>query len=191
MGLGEHPQLQISAAARTTHLPPLAQQQPSTSRLLNTLGCILSPCFCMNEFLAVPTLAGELREACSSQPGPLCSPHTEIPVLGLGCEQQQILTTLYDTDQQGPTVRHKELYSMSCNKLQWKKYEKEYIFMQIESLCCIHHKLTTNKNKTKNLITNNNNYYFLNSRKKKAMEAGLVTDAFIYIYFHPLVKYLA
>ena len=49
---------------------------------------------------------------------------------------------------------------MSCNKLQWKKYEKEYIFMQTESLCCIHHKLTTNKNKTKNLITNNNNYYF-------------------------------
>ena len=31
----------------------------------------------------------------------------------------------------------------------------------------------------------------MNSRKKKAMEAGLVTDAFIYIYFHPLVKYLA
>ena len=26
--------------------------------------------------------------------------------------------------QQGPNVQHRELYSISCNKLQWKRFEK-------------------------------------------------------------------
>ena len=112
---------------------------------------------CHHAFVWMSSLLCPPWQGNSGEPTPLsqdpCVPHTEIPVLGLGCEQQQILTTIYDTDQQGPTVWHKELYSMSCNKLQWKKYEKEYIFMQTESLCCIHHKLTANKNKTQNLIT--------------------------------------
>ena len=28
---------------------------------------------------------------------------------------------------QGPTVQHRELYSISCDKPSWKDYEKEYI----------------------------------------------------------------
>lgn len=36
--------------------------------------------------------------------------------------------TVYKTDkQQDPTVLHRELYSISCNKLNGK-YEKEYIY---------------------------------------------------------------
>ena len=35
---------------------------------------------------------------------------------------QQIQTTIYKIDkQQGPTVYHRELYSISCNKLQWTR----------------------------------------------------------------------
>ena len=48
--------------------------------------------------------------------------------------------TVYKTDkQQDPTVLHRELYSISCNKLNGK-CEKEYVYMHIpitESLCCI------------------------------------------------------
>ena len=48
--------------------------------------------------------------------------------------------TVYKTDkQQDPTVLHRELYSISCNKLN-VKCEKEYVYMHIpitESLCCI------------------------------------------------------
>ena len=36
----------------------------------------------------------------------------------LGVWDQHIQTTIYKIDkQQGPTVQHRELYSMSCNKL--------------------------------------------------------------------------
>ena len=40
----------------------------------------------------------------------------------LGVWDQQIQTTIYKPDkQQGPTVQHRELYSISCNKLEWKR----------------------------------------------------------------------
>ena len=42
---------------------------------------------------------------------------------------QQIQTTIYKIDkQQGPTVQHRELHSISCSNLNGKEYEKEYIF---------------------------------------------------------------
>ena len=37
--------------------------------------------------------------------------------------------------QQGPTVQHRELYSISCDKPYGKVYEKEYICIT-ESFCC-------------------------------------------------------
>ena len=41
--------------------------------------------------------------------------------LWLGVWDQKIQTTTYKTDkQQGPTVSHRELYSIFCNKLKWK-----------------------------------------------------------------------
>ena len=39
-------------------------------------------------------------------------------------------TTLYKTDkQQGSTIQHRELYSISYNYLQYKVIEKEYIYI--------------------------------------------------------------
>ena len=40
--------------------------------------------------------------------------------------------------QQGPTVEHRELYTMSCDKPSWKRIlKKECIYISItESLCC-------------------------------------------------------
>ena len=41
---------------------------------------------------------------------------------GLGVWDQQMQTVIYRMDkQQGPTVQHRELYSMSCDKPQWKR----------------------------------------------------------------------
>ena len=41
---------------------------------------------------------------------------------GLGGWGQQIQTIIYIMDkQQGPTVQHRELYSVSCNKPYWKR----------------------------------------------------------------------
>ena len=43
---------------------------------------------------------------------------------GLGVWDQQMQTIICRMDkQQGPTVQQRELYSISCNKPQWKKYE--------------------------------------------------------------------
>ena len=43
----------------------------------------------------------------------------------LGVWDQQIHTITYKTDKQrGPTIQHRELYPVSCNNLQCKKYEK-------------------------------------------------------------------
>ena len=45
---------------------------------------------------------------------------------GLGVQDQQMQTIIYRMDkQQGPTVQHRELYSISCDK-PYKKYEKKY-----------------------------------------------------------------
>ena len=42
----------------------------------------------------------------------------------------QMHTTLYKTDkQQGSTIQHRELYSISYNYLQYKVIEKEYIYI--------------------------------------------------------------
>ena len=35
---------------------------------------------------------------------------------GLGAWDQQMQTILYRKDKQGPTVQHRELYSISCDK---------------------------------------------------------------------------
>ena len=41
---------------------------------------------------------------------------------GLGVWDQQMQTIIYRMDkQQGPTVQHRELYSVSCDKPQWKR----------------------------------------------------------------------
>ena len=52
-------------------------------------------------------------------------------------------TIIHGMDQQGPTVEHRELYSASSDKLQWKRIWKRnvcvYIYTHIqiyESLCC-------------------------------------------------------
>ena len=43
----------------------------------------------------------------------------------LGVWDQQIQTTIYKIDKrQGPSVQHRELYSVSFNKLQWKRIYK-------------------------------------------------------------------
>ena len=34
----------------------------------------------------------------------------------VGVWDQQIQATVYEIDKQGPTVQHRELYSISCNK---------------------------------------------------------------------------
>ena len=36
-------------------------------------------------------------------------------------QNEQIHTTLYKIDNQGPTEQHRELYSVSCNNLSWKR----------------------------------------------------------------------
>ena len=49
----------------------------------------------------------------------------------LGVWGQQIQTNIFKIDrQQGPTVQHRELYSISCNKLNHdrKEHEKAYIY---------------------------------------------------------------
>ena len=44
-------------------------------------------------------------------------------------------TITYKMDgQQGPTVQHRELYSISCDKPQWKRIRKRIHIT--ESLCC-------------------------------------------------------
>ena len=50
----------------------------------------------------------------------------------LGVWDQQIQTTIYKIDkQQGPSIQHRELSSMSCNNLYRKESEKEYIYMYV------------------------------------------------------------
>ena len=57
---------------------------------------------------------------------------------GLGVWDQQLQTIIYRIDkQQGPTVQHRELYSISLINHNGKEYEKEYMYICItESLCC-------------------------------------------------------
>ena len=44
---------------------------------------------------------------------------------------------IYEIDkQQGPTVEHRELCLISCDKPQWERSEKECICRRTESLCC-------------------------------------------------------
>ena len=42
----------------------------------------------------------------------------------LGVWDQQIQTTIYKIDLQGPTEQHRELYAVFCNKHNGKEYEK-------------------------------------------------------------------
>ena len=52
---------------------------------------------------------------------------------GLAVWDQQMQTLIYRMDkQEGPTVQHSELCSISCENHNGKEYEKIYIF---ESLC--------------------------------------------------------
>ena len=39
----------------------------------------------------------------------------------VGVWDQQMQTVIYRMDKQGPTVQHRELYSISCDKPQWKR----------------------------------------------------------------------
>ena len=71
----------------------------------------------------------------------------------LGDWDWNILTSIYKTDnQQGPTVEHRELYSISCNNLSWKRiWQRIYIYTytrnQITLLYTL--KLTENCKSTK------------------------------------------
>ena len=40
---------------------------------------------------------------------------------GLGAGDQQVQTSIYRVDKQGPTVEHRELQSMSCDQPQWRR----------------------------------------------------------------------
>ena len=54
---------------------------------------------------------------------------------GLGVWGQRMQTIIYRMDkQQGPTVQHRELYSISCDKPYGKEHKK-YVCIT-ESLCC-------------------------------------------------------
>ena len=49
---------------------------------------------------------------------------------GLGVWDEQMRTIIYRMNKQpDPTVRHRELYSISCEKPYGKEYEKEHIYM--------------------------------------------------------------
>ena len=49
---------------------------------------------------------------------------------GVGCWDQQMQTITYRLDkQQGPTVEHRELYSISCDKPSWKRILKNNVYM--------------------------------------------------------------
>ena len=66
---------------------------------------------------------------------------------GLEVPDEQMQTITYRRDKQrGPTVQHRKLYSISCDKPLWKEYDNEYIHAYIpESLPCTavtHHKST-------------------------------------------------
>ena len=53
---------------------------------------------------------------------------------GLGVQDQQMQSIVYTLDkQQSSTVKLRELYSMSCDKSQWKRI---YVYIITESLCC-------------------------------------------------------
>ena len=53
----------------------------------------------------------------------------------LGAWNEHKHTTIYKIDnQQGPTVKHRELYSISCNNPSWKRILKRIYIT--ESLCC-------------------------------------------------------
>ena len=48
----------------------------------------------------------------------------------LGVWGQNIHTTIYETgNQQGPTLQHREIYSISCNNLKWKRMLKRNIYI--------------------------------------------------------------
>ena len=65
--------------------------------------------------------------------------------VGLGVWDQQMQTGIYRmAKQQGPTIEHRELHSISCDKSKWKRIQKKGIYIYIyiykyitESLCCI------------------------------------------------------
>ena len=46
----------------------------------------------------------------------------------------QTVTSRTDT-QQGPSIQHRDLYSISCDKHNGKEYEKEGVYIT-ELLCC-------------------------------------------------------
>ena len=58
---------------------------------------------------------------------------------GLGVWDEQMQAIIYRMDeQQGPTVEHRELYSISCDKPEWKRiFEKriDTCICIIETLC--------------------------------------------------------
>ena len=43
---------------------------------------------------------------------------------GVGVWGQQMQTIIYRMDKQGPTIWHREAYSISCDKPQWKRIRK-------------------------------------------------------------------
>ena len=74
----------------------------------------------------------------------------------LGVWYQQIQTTIYKIDkQQGPTVQHRELYSIPCNK-PYGKEDEDYIYIYIyiyiyENHFAVHQKLIQHCKSTKKL----------------------------------------
>ena len=44
-------------------------------------------------------------------------------------DQQYKLLHIKQINNKSLTVEHRELYSLSCNNLSWKEYEKEYMYV--------------------------------------------------------------
>ena len=54
----------------------------------------------------------------------------------LGVQDQQMQMIIYKMDkQQGPTLQHRELYSISCDNHTGKKYEEIYIYIHTHTQC--------------------------------------------------------
>ena len=58
---------------------------------------------------------------------------------GVGVWGYQMQTSIYRMDQyQGPTIEHRELYSIFCDKPQWDRIFCVYIYVYVYICVCIH-----------------------------------------------------
>ena len=81
----------------------------------------------------------ETEKDSQTQKTDLWLPWWQEGVKGMGPLQMQTITFRMDK-QQGPTVQHRELYSISWNRPGWKRIQKKNVYTvyiyKIDSLCC-------------------------------------------------------